>query len=403
MKKTLSILCLILLMFSSALSVSANDMLGFDVQEPEHIALVSDSEAFNSKSIKLISKDKQSVEIKKSKCINSIDLDDVTNIIVDQETYKDMPNSDKRNLNQVLKHEINNKKEIVFLGNENTLNPVEICKNLDCDIISDISDLSVDTEVFAVSFSKNMYNNNVLSFYRTDCELDEEQALQCFSEIITADFENVNAENTGATEISTQKLASNAVEEDFQIKTYYMKNSSSQYEAILRTTMDVHRVKVKNPNSSNTVSTWEIKMHLDINPLSTCIFGVGAYTGQGNPNDEVRINSWPTTSLGAGSHSFSFGADSGVSSNVGYTYNIDFTDITLATTPVEGNPDNYLWAFSYKSGSLVSKYSSSLEVGSVYMNSEGNFTLEADSYIITTNGKMGEANYRFSLKDILVK
>lgn len=178
-------------------------------------------------------------------------------------------------------------------------------------------------------------------------------------------------------------------------------------EAIIRNVISAQRVGVENPNGKNTTSTWEIKMDLDINPQNGYIISaVGAYMAQGNKNDEIRLKSWPTTTQGSGSHSFSFGSDvgvSGISANAGYTYSINYTDIDCTTDLLDGNIDNYYWGFTYKSGSNVSKNSSSLDVSSRYNNSKGNFTLEVGSSVLCNNSRYNSGYYRFSLKDILVK
>lgn len=255
--------------------------------------------------------DKQDVEINVSNNLETTDSDQATSLVVEHECYKGMSKSDKRVLNQILKEEIDDKKEIIFLGKHSTLDPMVLSANLDLEIAATVEDLSTDSNVFAISFGKDIYDNDVLSFYRADCEVNSEEALNLLAETITCSFENFN--------------------------------------------------------------------------------------------DEERLESWPTTTVGSGSQGFSFGTDvgcSGANASAGYTYAVNLSDITCMTQLVDGDINDYHWTFSYANGSNVSKYSSALELGSRYNNRKGKFTLYTESYVLSRQSGEGGTVYRIALEDI---
>ena len=410
MKKNKSIVTLILsaAMLLNVFSISAYAAEIKGSLEPEQVVLISDSEKFKEKIIRTDNVENQDVDLKVKKDINSSDLENTTNIIIDNETYNDLNNSEKRTLNRLLKNEVENNKKIIFMGDESTLNLSRLGENLDLDLIADISDLNTESNVFAISFDQDISGNNVISFYHTnDDEMNDEKSLEYLSEVITAEFNDNENEGVILNDIVPQYLDNSAKDHEQKIVDYNVLNNNNKIEAIIRTVTNAKRVGVSEPNGRNTTSTWEIKMDLDINPQNGYqISAVGAYMAQGNKNDEIRLKSWPTTTQGSGSHTFSFGTDvgvSGISANAGYTYTVNYTDIDCKTALLDGNIDNYYWAFTYISNSNVSKYSSSIDIGSRYNNSKGNFTLEVGSSVFCNNSKYNVGYYRFSLKDIHVK
>lgn len=407
-KKIFISVILIATMLLNLFSISAYATEIKSSLEPEQVVLVGDSKKFKEKRIRTDGIERQDIDLKVEEDISSTDLDSATNIIIDQQTYDHMDNSEKRNLNRVLMDEVENKKKITFIGDENNLNYSRLVDNLDLETSINISDLNTESKVFAISIDRDIYGDDVISFYHTNNDkICDGKSLEYLFDVEMTEFkDNVNVDKS-LTDIVPQRLDSSAETYKQKIVDYNVISNNNTKEAIIRTVTTAKRVGVENPKGKKTTSTWEIKMDLDINPQNGYeISAVGASMEQGNKNDEIRLKSWPTTTQGSGSHSFSFGSDvgvSGISANAGYTYSINYTDIDCTTNALDGNIDNYYWGFTYKSGSNVSKNSSSLDVGSRYNNSKGNFTLEVASSVLCNNLRHNSGYYRFSLKDISVK
>lgn len=404
-KKVVALCLLIALLVLSTLSVSANTSATLSGMQPEQVVLFDISDKIEKRYINTYG-DKQDVEINVSNDLESMDLVQATSLVVKHECYEGMSKSGKRVLNQMLKEEIDNKKEIIFLGEHSTLDPTELSANLDLDMVATVEDLSTDSNVFAISFGKDIYDNDVLSFYRADCEVDSEEALSLLAEVITSSFENSSDdEYVDPNLITTQELSSSARDKAQKIIDYKVyKNGSNNAQVVVRSVIDAKRVDIINRYNNNTKTTWEVKMHLDINPLSGyTVRGAIARMYPGNINDEERLKSWPTTTVGSGSQGFSFGAGvgcSGGNASAGYTYSVEFSDITCATQIVDGDINDYHWTFSYANGSNVSKYSSALELGSRYNNKKGKFTLYTESYVLSRQSGEGGTIYRIALEDI---
>lgn len=99
--------------------------------DPEQVVLIGDSKKFKEKRIRTDGIERQDIDLKVEEDISSADLDSATNIIVDKESYDELPNNEKRDIRKYLKDELVNNKRISFYGNNEGLNLSEICDTID--------------------------------------------------------------------------------------------------------------------------------------------------------------------------------------------------------------------------------------------------------------------------------
>lgn len=179
--------------------------------EPEQVVLIGDSKKFKEKRIRTDGIERQDIDLKVEEDISSTDLDSATNIIIDQQTYDNMDNSEKRNLNRVLMDEVENKKKITFIGDENNLNYSRLVDNLDLETSINISDLNTESKVFAISIDRDIYGDDVISFYHTNNDkICDGKSLEYLFDVEMTEFEdNVNVDKS-LMDIVPQRLDSSA-------------------------------------------------------------------------------------------------------------------------------------------------------------------------------------------------
>lgn len=405
---TLLILTMLLNVFS--IPVFAMEMIG-DL-EPEKVVLIGDSEKFHETIIRTDSKENQDIELKVDEDIQFTDLDCSTNIIIDQETYDDMNNSERRNISKVLKDELKNNKAISFYGDVNTLNLNNIYNILDLGKPAKM-EFSDDTFIDSLKAITIHYESEQLFVdFLFDIYIDNKKQLHTV-EKSEADFEKIisqsrihddkkNGKSTDTIKTQLKKLVSGSGKPTkYKFSHYIINGSGGKFEVY-------YTLEAKRKSNGDKYTVWKTTQNIITTPSGGCRTSeVQLKVEDYDDNDEKLEGYTPdstinTTSSGS-SASFSF-AKNGTTSSVGISTSKSYSDIQVKPyfSRLEGV---CRWNFAFTYGSNPSKYSTTCQGKTLMTNKVGAFYIKSHGFKVwidlVVNGQyQGTVPYTFNFNSL---
>lgn len=386
MKKTKiiasTILTLVVFFTSTQLPVSAAETVAS--LEPQKVAYIGNGNSIDNNLIKAKDKEKQSLELNVIDNVNSNDFSDVTNIIIDKNSFDEFPNSKKREIRKTLEEELENNKRISFYNENGELNLREICDTIDFDF-----PFIIETEgqenynIFAYSFESS--GDGQIKLTRiidvSENSISEQEML---SKICS--FETPEEKNTNVKGIETQiKVGGTGL----YTTTYtdLLINSKN-----CDTFLEVYFERVK---KGKDYTKWYAEARTIIDPklnknqLQYAYIALGSRNSlalnsaeQSNKDDEIVTNFSPKNANNKSSYTVGISADLGNDPKLGVDYQttIDIKDCEICVT---GGNKYKAWGYGYKRNSALAQGSSE-QMGAVIMkNTKSTFDAMVQVGVVT--------------------
>ena len=353
--------------------------------DPEQVVLIGDSKKFKEKRIRTDGIERQDIDLKVEEDISSADLDSATNIIVDKESYDELPNNEKRDIRKYLKDELVNNKRISFYGNNEGLNLSEICDTIDYNF-----PIIIETE-----YDEN-YNIFSYSF-----ELDKDGNIK-MTRLIDISGSAISEEEK-LSKISNYQKPEEKIDQNYGIETQIVTGGNGAYTQTYTdllinskncdTLLEVYFERVK---KGKDYTKWYAEARTIIDPtynknqLQYACIALGSrnsldiYSRVNNPNndDEIVTNFSPKNANNKSSYTVGISADLGTDPKlvVDYQTQIDIQDCEIK---VAGGNKYKIWGYCYKSNSALAKGSSE-QMGAVIMkNTKSTFNAMVQVGVIT--------------------
>nr|WP_303995198.1 hypothetical protein [Ruminococcus bromii] len=353
--------------------------------DPEQVVLIGDSKKFKEKRIRTDGIERQDIDLKVEEDISSADLDSATNIIVDKESYDELPNNEKRDIRKYLKDELVNNKRISFYGNNEGLNLSEICDTIDYNF-----PIIIETE-----YDEN-YNIFSYSF-----ELDKDGNIK-MTRLIDISGSAISEEEK-LSKISNYQKPEEKIDQNYGIETQIVTGGNGAYTQTYTdllinskncdTLLEVYFERVK---KGKDYTKWYAEARTIIDPtynknqLQYACIALGSrnsldiYSRVNNPNndDEIVTNFSPKNANNKSSYTVGISADLGTDPKLGVDYQTQI-DIQDCEIKVAGGNKYKIWGYCYKSNSALAKGSSE-QMGAVIMkNTKSTFNAMVQVGVIT--------------------
>ena len=365
--------------------------------EPEQVVLIGDSKKFKEKRIRTDCIERQDIDLKVEEDISSAELDSATNIIIDQQTYDNMDNPEKRNINIILKEELENNKEISFYGDANILNLSDIYNVLD---LGEPVDLKFSEDVFTDGLKSVSlcYEEGVLCFdYFFDIFVDKDLKLHAV-EKGEDDFEKIVSQtrrNKCTKEITDNKLIEPQLKKlvsgsgnptKFRFYEYLVNGWGGKFEVN-------YTVEAKRLSNGDKYTVWEVAQDMITTPSGGCSTNKVRLEINDYPDDDEWLEKYtPDSTVNSSSkgQSASFGfSKNGKSVSVGISTSSTYSDIQVQ--PYFSRKEGICrwdFVFAYRSNPAI--YSKTCEGKTIMTNQEANLMFKHNFkvyYDVVGNGQ----------------
>lgn len=362
---TAVILTIMILFNSIPLSINAAEII--NNSESQKVAFIGDINSVGNKLIKGKSIEEQSLELNFIDNFDSNDFSDVTNIIVDKETFDGFPNSEKREIKNILEEELENNKRISFYNENGDLNLREICDIIDLDFPFIIESESEEYyNIFSYSFELDKDGQIKLTrlIDVSDCSMSKEQML---SKICS--FEMPGHKNECVKEIESQLKVGGS---GLYTQTYTDLLINSKY---CDTFLEVYFERVK---KGKDYTKWYAEARTIIDPrpdknqLRYALISIGSRNALDNNSaplenndDEIVTNFSPKNANNQTSYTVGVSADLGTDPSLGASYETTINIEDCKIYVIGGNKYKS-WRYDYTSYTPLAMGSSE-QMGAVIM------------------------------------
>lgn len=341
--------------------------------------MIADSKEIKDTFINSEKSENQSIDLTVVDGVNELKNEDSTSIVVDKEYYDDMSKANKRILNDVLEEEIENKKQIIFYGDNTNLDIDGLVENFNynfslksessidpatligCSFLYDENNVLMLTKYYNIEGEKGIDESMRLFSLQNECTLDEVND----SGITTQLNVYNNSQYESYTDIMSYKDLDCAI-------TYGRKRVAVGSQATKWEIYQNSWLFAKNSNQSKYIKLW-----------------VRPYDWNGSTRtkrrDEQLVDFLPqpsqATNSSGGSTSFgnSVSLNVGTSVTVGNTtsttttssYQKSYKDIEIKTGQDNYEPSSIRWDFLFKAGSSAAKCKNSVSGGALLINRKG--------------------------------
>lgn len=376
MKKKLITVVLLASILVSSLSISVAAQAAEEL-EPVNATMISNEYKETNKTIKSSKIGYQPVSLTVVDNASACEENIATNIIVDKEFYDSSDNKNKREINQVLKDELDNKKKIVFYGDSNNLNLGQLAKTMDHEMSYTITPEGESVEeakkTYAYTFEKTSEGNMLITQY-VDTNDEAASMEENLENIVNhrKTLANTEGKKNNAT-ISTQLRTYNADHVD----TYAVVKTDSNVHITIN--YELKRVKI---NSNYTV--WDVK----ITNITEPYYGYQCYEtklqiyrpdkGLKSTYDETLLDFSPESTNGSSSKTIGVSV-SGGNANPTASFSQSISDCTIAVSN-QGYNNFKEWQYRYITNTTIAKGSTKQTALTRWANKKGAFSVSLNSY-----------------------
>lgn len=375
MKKKLIATLLLASILVSSITVSAAAQTVNEL-EPVNVTMISDTNKIGDETIRSPRAENQPIDLEVIEKAVNYEEDSSTSIVVDKEFYDTSANREKREINQVLKDELDNKKKIIFYGDKDNLNLEQLAKTIDHKMSYTVTPEGESAEeaknTYAYSFERNSEGNMLITQY-----IDT-------NEQITTMEENIdNIINHRGTE--TEETTENNQVISTQLKTH----SSSEMGdyVVVKTNPNIHitmHYELKRVKTNSSYTTWDVKLTNQLEPFNSYQCYVAKLQiyrpdkGLKPAYNETLLDYSPETTNGSSGYSVGVSVSGGGASASG-SFSQSIQDATIAVSN-QGYDQFKQWDYNYKANTNIAKGSTKQTALTRWANAGGLFKVSLNSY-----------------------
>ena len=359
-------------------------------------------------------------DLEENEVVIEFDQDRISNTIsvVEKSVFDDLINIERMAIKDKCIEDLNNKKAVMFLGDEDNLNIEQLYRILDLDdpVKFDYDDFNSLKNIKSITFYYGDNEQLYIDFYLNEAETNQvyEHIIKQANVNISNKVADIDSDNNDLQLVSVEKGSG-----DPPVVTY---NQTVTYtvDGVTKNVMEVYyTVEANRIGIGDSITVWETLQRLTTSPYNgnygAQTKNVHLYINDYSDDDEWLEKYLPDTTINSHnlSTSVSFGySKNGATGQVSISQGISYSDLQVLVDfyRMQGTVD---WRFNFIKDSTVAKHSYTMMPKTIMTNKKGHFCFMHGGEVNFTlkTGLFGQRNsytyqiikVRLSYPDIYVK